>query len=36
MVAATLFGIFMVPGLYAIIARMRDATARLMGRKAGK
>ncbi len=26
MVLATCFGIFMVPGLYAIIARMRDAT----------
>ncbi len=34
MVAATVFGIFMVPGLYAIIARMRAFTSRLMGRKA--
>ncbi len=33
MVAATVFGIFMVPGLYAIVARMRDATARLMRRR---
>ncbi len=34
MVLATVFGIFMVPGLYAIIARMRDATYRLFRRKA--
>ncbi len=34
MVLATVFGIFMVPGLYAIIARMRDATYRLVHRNA--
>ncbi len=34
MVLATVFGIFMVPGLYAIIARMRDATYALVRRKA--
>ncbi len=33
MVLATCFGIFMVPGLYAIIARMRDATYRLFHRQ---
>ncbi len=33
MVLATVFGIFMVPGLYAIIARMRDATYRFTHRK---
>ena len=33
MVLATIFGIFMVPGLYAIFARMRDATVRLLRRK---
>ncbi|MDO5470091.1 MAG: efflux RND transporter permease subunit [Akkermansia sp.] len=31
MVLATAFGIFMVPGLYAIFARMRDWTARVVG-----
>ena len=34
MVLATCFGIFMVPGLYAIIARMRDATYRLFRKDA--
>ncbi len=34
MVLATVFGIFMVPGLYAIIARMRDATYRLFHKEA--
>ncbi len=34
MVLATVFGIFMVPGLYAIIARMRDATYAFFHRKA--
>ncbi len=33
MVLATVFGIFMVPGLYAIIARMRDATYAFIHRK---
>ena len=31
MLLATLFGIFMVPGLYSIFARMRDWTARTIG-----
>jgi HAE1 family hydrophobic/amphiphilic exporter-1 len=31
MVLATAFGIFMVPGLYSIFARMRDWTARTIG-----
>ena len=33
MVLATVFGIFMVPGLYSIFARMRDWTASKMGIK---
>ncbi len=31
MLLATMFGIFMVPGLYSIFARMRDWTARTIG-----
>jgi multidrug efflux pump subunit AcrB len=31
MLLATVFGIFMVPGLYSIFARMRDWTARTIG-----
>ena len=33
MTLATVFGIFMVPGLYAIFARMRDWTAAKIGMK---
>ena len=33
LVLATVFGIFMVPGLYSIFARMRDWTASKMGIK---
>ncbi len=36
MMLATVFGIFMVPGLYAIIARMRDATYAFTHRKGKK
>lgn len=33
MLLATVFGIFMVPGLYSLFARMRDATARCFTKK---
>ena len=34
MLLATVFGIFMVPGLYSIFARMRDWTASKIGKDA--